>query len=56
MTKVAAHCLRALSSNEDQEEIHRDLMHKYAKGPAKQLTKYEHKLMDIIQPALDDKE
>lgn len=56
VTKVAAHCLRALSSNEEQEEIHRDLMHKYAKGPAKQLTKYEQKLMDLIQPALDEKE
>ncbi|CAF1307583.1 unnamed protein product [Rotaria sordida] len=54
VTKVAAQCLRALSSNEQQELIHRDLMHKYAKGPAAQLIKYEQALNDLIQPASDE--
>ncbi|CAF4062098.1 unnamed protein product [Adineta steineri] len=56
VTKVAAQCLRALSSYEQQELIHRDLMHKYAKGPAMQLIKYEQTLNDLIQPALDENE
>ncbi|CAF5072276.1 unnamed protein product [Rotaria magnacalcarata] len=54
VTKVAAQCLHALSSTEHQETIHRDLMYKYAKGPAVQLMKYEQVLNDIIQPALDE--
>lgn len=54
VTKVAAQCLRALSSNEQQEAIHRDLMHKYARGPAAQLIKYEQALNDIIQPDSDE--
>ncbi|CAF3514945.1 unnamed protein product [Rotaria sp. Silwood1] len=54
VTKVAAQCLRALSSYEQQEPIHRDLMHKYAKGPAAQLIKYEQALNDLIQPASDE--
>ncbi|CAF2732407.1 unnamed protein product [Rotaria sp. Silwood2] len=54
VTKVAAQCLRALSSNEQQEPIHRDLMHKYAKGPAAQLINYEQALNDLIQPASDE--
>ncbi len=49
--KVAAQCLRALSSNEQQ-----DLMYKYAKGPAAQLINYEQALNDLIQPALDENE
>jgi hypothetical protein len=56
VTKVAAQCLRALSSNEQQEAIHRDLMHKYAKGPAGQLIKYEQTLIDLIQPSFDENE
>jgi len=56
VTKVAAQCLRALSSNDSQEIIHRDLMYKYAKGPAAQLIKYEQELIDLIQPALDENE
>ena len=56
VTKVAAQCLRALSSNENQETIHRDLINKYAKGPAAQLTKYEQALNDLIQPALEENE
>ena len=56
VTKVAAQCLRALSSNEEQEDIHQNLMYKYAKGPAKQLTKYEQTLIDLIQPASDEKD
>lgn len=56
VTKVAAQCLRALSSNDQQEPAHRDLMHKYAKGPAAQLVKYEQALNDLIQPESDDNE
>jgi disulfide oxidoreductase YuzD len=56
VTKVAAQCLRALSSNEQQEFIHRDLLHKYAKGPAAQLIKYEQTLIDLIQPETDENE
>jgi hypothetical protein len=56
VTKVAAQCLRALSSNEQQEAIHRDLMHKYAKGPAGQLIKYQQALIDLIQPASNENE
>ena len=56
VTKVAAQCLRALSSNEEQEGIHRDLMYKYSKGPASQLIKYEQILLDLIQPAIEENE
>lgn len=56
MTKVAAQCLRALSSREQQEATHRDLMNKYSKGPAAQLIKYEQALNDLILPAGDDNE
>jgi len=56
VTKVAAQCLRALSSNEQQESIHRDLLYKYAKGPAAQLIKYEQTLIDLIQPEIDENE
>jgi hypothetical protein len=31
-------------------------MHKYAKGPAAQLIKYQQALNDLIQPALDENE
>ncbi|CAM2697760.1 unnamed protein product [Rotaria socialis] len=54
VTKIAAQCLHALSSTEHQETIHRDLMYKYAKGPAVQLMKYEQALNDIIQPTSDE--
>lgn len=54
VTKVARQCLRAFSSNEQQEAIHRDLMNKYSKGPAGQLVQYKEKLIDLIQPVGDD--
>jgi hypothetical protein len=56
VTKVAAQCLAALSSNEQQEVVHRDLMYKYSKGPAAQLIKHEQALNDLIQPASDENE
>lgn len=31
-------------------------MHKYAKGPAGQLIKYEQALIDLIQPVTDENE
>ena len=54
VSKVAAQCLRALSSTDQQEVIHRDLMHKYAKGSAAQLTNYEQALSDLIPPVADE--
>lgn len=54
VTKVAAQCLRALSSHDQQEPIYRDLFHKYNKGPAAQLIKYTQALNDLIQPAVDE--
>lgn len=50
VTKVARQCLRALPSNDDQQTIHRELMNKYSKGPARQLTQYERALNDLVQP------